>query len=417
MCSELFRIPVEWHGVPIFGFGLLLVVWLVGGGLAILYSGKQTGWSSETWGYLPGLLLGAVGIVFAARLFPEGLPIRGFGVMVLAGSVSAIWLLIYRARQVGINPEVIISLAFGLFIGGILGARLFYVIEYWDTRFKSDSWSDTLLQIVKFTEGGLVFYGSMIGGGIAYAILTKRMKLPALALADLIAPSLLVGLAFGRLGCLLNGCCYGGETDKQWAITFQKESVLYMEQSSLGRMYSLKIGPLGTDDPRPIVVTVDEDSPAAEAGVQSGMRIAKIDGTPVRHLAEARQELILAYDSERPLRFETDTGQEFELPVSRLQRSRPVHPTQIYSSINAALLAWVLWSFYPLRRRDGEVVALMVLLYPVARFLLEVIRIDESAVFGTGLSISQNISVVLFVSALVFWIYLWNQPERKATFS
>jgi phosphatidylglycerol:prolipoprotein diacylglycerol transferase len=361
--------------------------------------------------------LGAVGIVIAARLFPEGLPIRGFGVMVLTGSVTAIWLVIHRARQVGLNPEVIMSLAFGLFIGGILGARLFYVIEYWDTRFQSDDWSTTLLEIIKFTEGGLVFYGSMIGGGIAYVVLTRRMKLPALALADVIAPSLLVGLAFGRLGCLLNGCCYGGETDKQWAVTFPQDSVLYSEQASFGRMYALRVGPLGENDLRPVVQSVDENSSAAAAGVQPGMRIAKLNGRTVNSLTEARQALILAFDRGRPLRMETGAGQDFELPVSRPLRSRPVHPTQIYSSINAVLLAWVLWSFYPYRRRDGEVIAMLALLYPISRFLLEVIRIDESAVFGTGLSISQNISVALFVSALVFWVYLWNQPRGKSTFS
>jgi phosphatidylglycerol:prolipoprotein diacylglycerol transferase len=417
MCSELFRIPSQYSGVPIFGVGLLLVVWLVGGGLAIFLSGKRTGWSAETWGYLPGFILGAVGIAFAGRLFPEGLPIRGFGVMVLTGSVTAIWLLIRRARQVGISSDVIMSLSFGLFIGGILGARLFYVIEYWDTRFQSNNWSTTLLEIVKFTEGGLVFYGSMIGGGVAYVVLTRKMKLPALALADLIAPSLLVGLAFGRLGCLLNGCCYGGETDKQWAVTFPKESVLYSEQVSFGRMYALRIGSLDNNNPRPIVELVDANSAAAEAGVKPGMKITAINGRQVSHLDEARQELMLAFNSDQTLRLETEAGQTFELPVSRLPRSRPVHPTQIYSSVNAALLAWVLWSFYPVRRRDGEVIALLVLLYPTSRFLLEMIRIDESAVFGTGLSISQNISLILFVSALAFWIYLWNQPREKAIFS
>lgn len=417
MCSELFRIPVEWHGVPIFGVGVLLAVWLVGGGLAIVYSGKQTGWSAETWGYLPGLLLGVAGIVFVARLFPEGLPIRGYGVMVLTGSVTAIWMVIHRARQAGLNPEVILSLAFGLFIGGIVGARLFYVIEYWDTRFQFEDWSSTLLEIVKFTEGGLVFYGSMIGGAVAFVVLTRRMQLPALALADLIAPSLVVGLAFGRLGCLLNGCCYGGETDRRWAVAFPRDSIPYMDQVSLGRMFSLRVGPLGEDDPRPVVQWVDEDSPAIDAGLQPGMKVAKINGRPVNHLAEARHELILAFDSGLPLQLETDAGQDFELSAIRPLRSWPVHPTQIYSAINAALLAWVLWSFYPYRRRDGEVIALLVLLYPISRFLLEKIRIDESAVFGTGLSISQNISIVLFVAAIAFWTYLWNQPRGKATFS
>jgi phosphatidylglycerol:prolipoprotein diacylglycerol transferase len=94
-----------------------------------------------------------------------------------------------------------------------------------------------------------------------------------------------------------------------------------------------------------------------------------------------------------------------------------VHPTQLYSSVNAALLAWLLWSFYPFRRRDGEVVALMLLLYPIARFLLEVIRVDESAVFGTGLSISQNISLVVLVAGIALWVSLCRQPAGKATFS
>ena len=270
MCSELFRIPIEWNGVPIFGIGVLLLLWLVGGALAILYSGKRTNWSAETWGFLPGLALGAAAIVLVARLFPQGLPIRGFGVMVLSGSIAAIWLLIYRARRVGLSSEVIMSLAFGLFIGGILGARLFFVIEYWDTRFYTGNLWTTLLEVVKFTEGGLVFYGSMIGGAVAYFWLTHQMKLPALALGDLLAPSLLVGLAFGRFGCLLNGCCYGGETDKSWAVTFPRESVLYMEQASVGRMYSLRIGTLDEIDQRSVVVEVDKDSPAARGGHPAG---------------------------------------------------------------------------------------------------------------------------------------------------
>ena len=88
-----------------------------------------------------------------------------------------------------------------------------------------------------------------------------------------------------------------------------------------------------------------------------------------------------------------------------------MHPAQVYSAVNAGLLAWVLVAFYPFRRSDGEVTALMLTLYPISRFLLEMIRTDESAVFGTGLSISQNISVVLLVAALVFWVTLRrNEP-------
>ena len=89
-----------------------------------------------------------------------------------------------------------------------------------------------------------------------------------------------------------------------------------------------------------------------------------------------------------------------------------VHPAQLYSAIDAGLLAWLLWSFYPFRRRDGEVVALMMTIHPITRFLLEIIRIDEPAVFGTGLSISQNISVAFLICAAGLWWYLSRQPRQ-----
>ena len=95
-------------------------------------------------------------------------------------------------------------------------------------------------------------------------------------------------------------------------------------------------------------------------------------------------------------------------------RSLPVHPTQIYSTINAALIAWLLWAFFPFRSRDGEVVALMLTVYPISRFLLEMIRTDEIIFFGTGMSISQNLSVVLIVAALIGWGVLRTKPPQLA---
>jgi phosphatidylglycerol:prolipoprotein diacylglycerol transferase len=103
-------------------------------------------------------------------------------------------------------------------------------------------------------------------------------------------------------------------------------------------------------------------------------------------------------------------------PAKLPARSLPVHPTQIYSAIDAALLCWLLWSYYPFRRRDGEVAALMLTLHPISRFLLEIIRVDEPAVFGTDFSISQNISIVLFVLTLVGWALLLLQPPHRASF-
>jgi hypothetical protein len=95
-------------------------------------------------------------------------------------------------------------------------------------------------------------------------------------------------------------------------------------------------------------------------------------------------------------------------------RSLPVHATQIYSSINAALLCLLLWAYYPMRRRDGEVFAALLLLYPITRILLEVVRVDEGGKFGTGLTISQLVSLVLIAASIVLWIYVLRQPPGSA---
>src|SRR5690606_35601826 len=123
---------------------------------------------------------------------PMGLPIRGYGVMMLMGVLAGVGLAAQRARRMGVNPEAIYSLAFYMFVGGIVGARGFYVVQKWD-EFGSESLDATIGNIVKFTEGGLVVYGSLIGGLLAAMLFCSRKRLPMLAIADLIAPSLVVG--------------------------------------------------------------------------------------------------------------------------------------------------------------------------------------------------------------------------------
>ncbi len=417
MYSELFRIPVEWSGVPIFGIGVLLAIWLIGGGIGFAVLSRRGCSSAEVLSYLPSFLIGAAAIGLLPQLFPEGLPIRGYGVMVLAGSIAGLALAAHRARQMKLNPELIISLAFGMFLCGILGARLFYVIEYWQSRFQFDSWTETLLATVKFTEGGLVVYGALIGATLSFGWFTWRHKIPPLALADLIAPSLLVGLAFGRIGCLLNGCCYGGESSVPWAVSFPQDSLTYMEQVSAGRLFGLRLAQSSADDLRPTVVEVEADSTAERAGMTSDSQLIAINGQRVPSLVAAQDAILIAAIDRVPVRLETAGGEVFNFSTADLPaRSRLVHPTQVYSAVHAALLAWVLWSFFPFRRRDGEVMALMLTVYPVSRFLLEMIRIDESAVFGTGLSISQNISIVIFLATLGLWVYLRRQPAGLVEF-
>jgi phosphatidylglycerol:prolipoprotein diacylglycerol transferase len=428
MCSELFRIPINWGGVPIFGVGVLLAIWALMSAITFVGLVRRQGWNGEVWSSLPVMLLAGAVIVFLPRVFPDGFPVRGYGVMLLAGISAGVGLAVYRAQQAGLHYEVILSLAVWLVVSGVLGARLFHVIEYWDDHFAGKRPAETLLEIINIPEGGLVIYGGFIGAAAGFAIFVRKHRLPLLAMADLVAPSLAIGLALGRVGCLLNGCCYGGPTDWAWAVTFPKYSSPreaakpqaarrysppYGDQASRGEMYGFRID--ANDDRRIVITRIDEGSPAAAAGLAVGDVVVAIDGHRIESLGDVRARIFDNFEAQQPLQIQLEGGKVVVIPpVPVPARSRPVHPTQLYSAIDAGLLCWLLWSFYPFRRRDGEVLALLLTIHPVTRFLLEIIRTDEPAVFGTGMSISQNISVLLFAAGVALWWWLSKQPRTLA---
>lgn len=410
MCSELLVIPYRWGGVPIFGFGVLLALWALFGVGGLVLTVRRHGWTAETWSLLPLLALTGAAILGLPKLFPDGLPIRGFGLMVLCGAVAGVALAQYRARQAGLDRELVLSLALWMVIGGVVGARLFYVIEYWDQRFRADTVFETIGRILHYPQGGLVIYGGLLGAALATLLFARKERLPLLPIADLIAPSLVVGLALGRIGCLLNGCCYGGPTSLPWGVTFPPGSPPYQDQIARGATHGFSVGQDATG--RPIVRWVDADSAAATAGLKVGDVVARWSSSSGVSSGTIQREMYESWAARSPLILHLATGQQITLPAPAPRaRSLPVHPTQIYSAINAGLLAGLLWVVYPLRRRDGEVFALLLTIYPISRFVLEVIRIDEPAVFGTGMSISQNFSIAIIVAVIGLWYYLSKQPR------
>jgi phosphatidylglycerol:prolipoprotein diacylglycerol transferase len=423
MYSELIRIPISWHGIPIFGIGVVLLVWLAIGAWTMAVMAKQVGWGEALKAHLPTLAI--VGLVIAIgvpRLAPDGVPVRSYGVLMLAGIVAGIGLAMRRAVQAGLDAEDVLGLALWVIPGGAIGGRLFYVIQYWSTRIRQpDLWS-TIKNVLAFTEGGLVVYGAFIGAMAAFAIYMLRHKLPALAMADIMAPGMMVGLSLGRLGCLMNGCCYGGESHLPWAITFPREnhadslSPPYAEQASYGRFYGFRIGTADNAGGAVAIEQVDAGSPAAFAGLKAGETIESINGGEIDSEDAAHRAIVAAFETGASLEMATSEATVTIAAITAPPRSLPVHPAQIYSSIDAALLAWVLWSFYPYRRHDGEVMALMLMLHPISRFLLETIRVDEAPVWGTGLSISQNLSVGLFLVGLGLWVAVGRKPRGNLAF-
>ena len=395
--------------------GPLLVAWLIIGVAVMVYLFYKHGSSGEVWGFLPVFAIVALGLHFlppqlevmgvnpvdpAGPEIVRGVAVRGYGVFLLLGIVCGVAITLMRCRRIGVSPDDIIGLGFWMMVCGIAGARLFYVIQKRDEFFNGGApLQEIIFSMVNMTKGGLVVYGSLIGGSIAALIFLKINKLPVLKIADLMAPGMVLGLAIGRLGCLMNGCCYGGVCDAPLpAVTFPPGSAPYMQQLSQGDLIGIR-GSAITDSQSAFdwkVDSVEEGSTAAELGLESGDEIA------FRFPRLSRIEFQLAnpeieFEPGKQLAVYVDSKQKgsLALPVDQLpDRSLSTHPTQIYSSINAGLLCLLLWFFWTVKRSDGEVFALMLICYPLGRFLMELIRQDELGQFGTQFTISQLVSVL-----------------------
>jgi phosphatidylglycerol---prolipoprotein diacylglyceryl transferase len=147
-----------------------------------------------------------------------GLTVHWYGILVAAGFMAGYWTAQRRGLRDGLSPDAVADVVFWLFLGGIVGARVLFVITYWREEF-----ADQPLSHIITTRSGFVFYGGLIGAticGIAYA---RWKQLPVWKLADALVPSVALGHAFGRLGCLMTGCCHGRACDLPWAVHFPVE--------------------------------------------------------------------------------------------------------------------------------------------------------------------------------------------------
>jgi phosphatidylglycerol:prolipoprotein diacylglycerol transferase len=166
------------------------------------------------------------------------LPIHWYGVMVALGFMAGLWTASRRGLREGVAAEKVLDLGPWLILGTIVGARTLYVISYWNEEFAQNP-----TQIFMIQKGGLVFYGGLIGASLACIIYTRVKKLPLWKFADILAPSIALGYVFGRIGCLMNGCCYGKVCQLPWAIRYPNLS----HQSPIWRQH-YDAGLTGFDD-------------------------------------------------------------------------------------------------------------------------------------------------------------------------
>ena len=154
--------------------------------------------------------------------------IRAYGVMLFISFLVGLIYVYKRAESKGIKPDFTINLSFLVIVSAVLGARLFYVFYHWS------EFSSNLLDIINPFGGsgtigiaGLNLYGGLICALAAGVIYIRIKKEPFWDTMDLYAPTIALGTFFTRIGCFLNGCCFGKECHLPWAVTFPEGSIPY----------------------------------------------------------------------------------------------------------------------------------------------------------------------------------------------
>ncbi|MFC1708584.1 prolipoprotein diacylglyceryl transferase [Candidatus Omnitrophota bacterium] len=129
--------------------------------------------------------------------------IYSYGLMIFIAIITCLHLLVKEARSLGYDKDLIFDLGITIIFSGIIGARLLYVLLNLDFYLRSPK------EIFMLTHGGLAILGGIVIALIAAFIFTKLKKMPFFVTLDLIAPYVALGQSIGRIGCFLNGCCYG----------------------------------------------------------------------------------------------------------------------------------------------------------------------------------------------------------------
>ena len=152
------------------------------------------------------------------------LSIKTYGACMAAGFAICWWLIEKLSGRKDLG-----NLLVALMISGVVGSRIAYVIENWNSQFAGNP-----VQVLRIWEGGLVFYGGLILAIVTYFIWCRFAKLSALATADLLCAVLPLGHAFGRIGCFFYGCCYGKLSSSPLAVSFPVHSPAWYEQLHAG---------------------------------------------------------------------------------------------------------------------------------------------------------------------------------------
>ena len=151
------------------------------------------------------------------------LHLRSYGLMMAIAFIVGTFLSLRAARRLSLDEDKVVNVILVTLIASVLGARMLYVLEHL-SEFRRE-WTSVLA----LWQGGLTLYGGIAAGTFAGLIASRRMGLPVWITADALTPALALGTMFGRVGCYLNGCCYGRPTVLPWGVVFPHDSFAYLE--------------------------------------------------------------------------------------------------------------------------------------------------------------------------------------------
>lgn len=302
------------------------------------------------------------------------IPVFSYGVMIMLGFVFAILYASWRAKREGIDPNYVLDIGLYAVVSGILGSRAMYYWEFYRKPFEvvvpkgtpgalpaTIDGKEVFLKLLSFSErpwytffyiheGGIVFYGGFLLAALVIVVYLWRSnrklvqegrpRLPLLRVCDILACAVPIGLAFGRVGCFLNGCCWG-------------------QVAGPNALLAIKF-------------------PASSPAWQSQVGQKLIDQSAATCL--------------------------------------PVHATQLYECGAALLIALALFFYYRWHSRDGQVFAMLAILYGPVRYVIEGLREHDlraerthlgafmDPIAGKPMTNSQLVSVAMMLVAILCWI-------------
>lgn len=308
--------------------------------------------------------------------------VKSYGLMMVIGFLTAVGMIRRLSRDFTSDPQLITNAALYSLVGGVIGARIFFVVHYFE-RFR-----ESPIEIFFVWQGGLELLGGVIAAISIIIFFLLYHKLPARRYLDVLAVGLMLTLVFGRIGCFLNGCCYGKPTHLPWGVRFPYYSFAYVSQ---------------------------------------------VNPDPARNRSEPYMRLPDEYFSSFDengfgyLKPKEDLTEDQRSEVTRGKyRCLPVHPTQLYASGLAVLWFFILYMFWrrtvknrtadnprKLLAKPGCTFALMFIFYGLSRFLIEILRDDNPFEYGwwtvyKGGTVSQNLGLYLIIFGVVLMILFQN---------